>query len=172
MTQVDEFYESSEHLSKLILDTKDYSLYIWNDDYFSRFLVIIAANFFESKIGQLLGEFARKASNNQLVESFMRASMRKQYFTYFDWDEGTNANKFFSYFGTDFANQAKTDVKNNSSLKESIESFLMIGRTRNLLVHGDFFQMSLPKTKVEFYDSYKKAVEFLEYLKERLLLGE
>ena len=83
---------------------------------------------------------------------------------------GHDDNHIHSQKGTYY--QAKTDVKNNSSLKESIESFLMIGRTRNLLVHGDFFQMSLPKTKVEFYDSYKKAVEFLEYLKERLLLGE
>lgn len=169
MTEVDDFYESVMKLSDLILTSKDISNYIWQSDYFRRFLILVSANYFETKVSEILESFANAKSGDPFLVSFLIRVTEKRYYQYFDWDSGKNANKFFSYFGDNFSDTARNEIKQNEYLKRSIEAFLEIGQTRNNLVHKQFLHFSLPKTVDEYYNLYKAALEFIEYLKRKLL---
>jgi len=169
MTEVDDFYDAVKKLSALIFTNNDISNYIWQNDYFRRFLILVSANYFETKVSELLKNFANTKSGDPLLVSFLVKSTERQYYTYFDWNNARNANTFFSYFGEDFSNNAKDDVNRNESLHKAILAFLEIGQTRNNLVHKQFLHFSLPKTVDEYYSLYKEALEFMAYLNGKLI---
>ena len=50
----------------------------------------------------------------------------------------------------------------------AIEAFLEIGRERNRLVHQNFGTFTLEKTSKEIYDTYRSAVEFVEWVPREL----
>jgi hypothetical protein len=90
--------------------------------------------------------------------------IERQYHTYFDW-EGSNANKFFGMFGSEFREKCAADVKADPALKQSIVAFLNLGNTRNQTIHLNFASFTMDKTVEEAYALYKKALAFVDYLK-------
>lgn len=169
MTEVDDFYDAIKKLSDLIFASSDFSNYIWQNDYFRRFLILVSANYFETEVAELLKNFAKTKSGDPLLISFLVKSTERQYYNYFDWNTAKNANTFFSYFGEDFSNKAKDDVKRNELLSKAILAFLEIGQTRNNLVHKQFLHFSLPKTMDEYYSLYREALVFMTYLNGKLI---
>ncbi len=55
-----------------------------------------------------------------------------------------------------------------SLLEEGCRSFLSLGRTRNQLVHENFANANVDNTLQEIVDLYRKALDFVEYLAERI----
>jgi membrane-bound lytic murein transglycosylase len=165
---VDDFYSKYEELLTNLLDNDKTSLHIWAHENFRKVLVLIMANHLENEIRTILQEFSKQKSGSELVSSFIRKSMERQYHTYFDW-EGSNANRFFALFGDTFRQEAGKDVHSDTKLEEGIKAFLEIGNTRNTLIHKRFHLADIGnKTAKEFYEAFEKAMIFVEYLKTKL----
>jgi len=165
---VDAFYSKYEELLTHLQANKEVSLLVWAQEYFRRILVLIMANHLESEIKATLIEFSKQKSGSELISSFMEKSMNRQYNAYFDWDKN-NVNKFFSFFGDTFKQDANKDVQSNDDLEEGIKAFLEIGNTRNTLAHERLHLADIGnKTAEEFYIAFKKAMVFVEYLKTKL----
>jgi hypothetical protein len=165
---VDDFYSKYEELLTHLLDNGEASLRIWAHENFRKVLVLIMANHLENEIRTILKEFSKQKSGSELVSSFVQKSMERQYHTYFDW-EGNNANRFFALFGDTFKQEACKDVHSDIKLEEGIKAFLEIGNARNILIHERFHIADIGnKTAKEFYEAFKKAMVFVEYLKMKL----
>jgi hypothetical protein len=161
---VDDFYSNYEQLSALIEGTNQISLRVWVNESFRRVLVLTMANYLETKVKTLIQELCRKKTGSELVFSFLANSMERQYHTYFDWEK-RNANKFFSLFGKRFKDEMVKEVESSEKLDEGIVAFLEIGNTRNILMHEDLFFVDIGnKTTKEFYESFKSATFFVDYL--------
>lgn len=132
-----------------------------------KFLIFLAANYFENEIIEVLSKFVVNNSSHQSVVELLTKIMEGKYYLFFDWDK-SNANKFFSYFGKSFKDQAISDVQNDTNLESGIRAFLEIGSTRNILAHERFESVNMPKTTTEYYDLYKKSIIFIDYLKNKL----
>lgn len=165
---VEEFYSNYNELLKRLEAHDELSLKIWVHHNFNKIFVVVIASYFENEITKLITEFAKtKSDNDSLIVSFIKnAAIERRYHTYFNWKENT-ATSFFSLFGEDFKKKAVEDVRNDDDLKGGIESFLKIGRTRNL-VHSNLFETDSTKTAEDFYALYKKALVFLEYIRKEL----
>ena len=87
-------------------------------------------------------------------------AIERQYHTYFDW-ERSNANKFFSLFGTGFKDFMIARVKESKELAASIEAFLELGNIRNQLVHQNFAVFPLDKTAGRFISYTRQASLFV-----------
>lgn len=164
---VDEFYLNYEELLKQI-QVSDISLRNWAHENFRRVLVLLMANYLENEIRTNLKNFSRQKSGSDLVSSFIEKSMERQYYTYFDWESG-NANRFFAFFGDAFKQEVSKEIRTNAELDEGIKAFLEIGNTRNILMHERLHAVDIGnKTAEEFYNSFKKALLFVEYLRMKL----
>lgn len=166
-TIVDDFYYRNTQLLNLLRDKREVSLYVWSSDYLRRFLVLVAANYFETEVREIMRGFIDSNTNNPLVVSFLQKSMERQYHTYFEW-EGKNANRFFSMFGDNFKRAAVQDVAADPDLNEAIGAFLELGQTRNELIHKRINAISLIKTTDEYFELHKKALIFVNYVKRKL----
>jgi hypothetical protein len=166
---VDEFYANYIELVNLI-PSRNLSLQNWAHENFRRVLVLAMANYLENEITNLLKEFSRTKSGNEPLRSFVRnKAIERQYHTYFDW-KGHNANRFFSLFGKDFAEQASSEVKQYPALDEAIKAFLEIGKTRNTLIHENLHVVDIGnKTAKEFYDLFNKSLNFITFMKRNLV---
>lgn len=164
MSVVDDFYSNYEDLLTVIDATKQVSLRVWVSESFRRVFVLTMANYLETRVKTLIQELVKKKSASDLVLSFLCNSMERQYHTYFNWDT-RNANKFFSLFGERFKNEIVKEVESLDELDEGIVAFLEIGNTRNILMHEDLFFVDIGnKTPKEFYESFKSATFFVDYL--------
>src|SRR4030042_1719481 len=133
-TIVDNFFSKYEELPTHLQASNEVSLRVWAHENFRRILVLIMANHLENEIKATLKEFSKQKSGSELVSSFIEKSMERQYNNYFDWDR-SNANRFFSFFGDAFRQEADKDVHSNEKLEEGIKAFLEIGNARNTLAH-------------------------------------
>lgn len=168
-TAVDDFFQKINNLLAITDKEKEASLHVWASDYLTRSLILVTANYFENAFMETLGIFLDRQSSSPLVKAFMQKSIERKYFTYFDWNNPNgNANNFFSLFGEDFKNKACADVKARQDLKEGIKSFIELGYTRNSLVHKKPDEVSLTKTALEYYELYKKALVFIDYVQQEL----
>lgn len=164
---VEDFYSNYNDLLNLLEAKEELSLYVWFHENFNKIFVIVIANYFENEIKVTLKYFAQTKSRSPLIASFLEKSMERQFHTYFDWDK-KNANKFFSLFGEDFRRTAINDVNSNGDLDDGIKAFIEIVDTRNMLSHEKLLESDLTKTAEDFYKLYKKALVFIEYVKNKL----
>lgn len=168
-TAVDDFFQRINNLLSITEKEKETSLYIWASDYLTRSLILVTANYFENEFMQRLGTFMDGQSSSPLLKAFLEKSLERKYFTFFDWTNPKgNANNFFSLFGEEFKNKACADVQERQDLKEGIRSFIELGYTRNNLVHKRPDEVSLTKTAAEYYELYKKALVFIDYVQQEL----
>ena len=160
---IDEFYKRHLELLNYLEENKEPSLRSEADNNFKKVLVIAIASYFEQQIVDLLNQFIEtKISDERLISFSKFKGINRQYYTYFDFDDDKNVNRFFSIFGNEFKKQAVRDVKSNLNLEQSIKAFLEIGLTRNRLIHQNFATLFLEKTSIEIYELYKSALVFID----------
>ena len=130
---------------------------------FSKSLLLAAASYFEEQVKSQILDFVHNRSfGNEILTQFARnQAIERQYHTLFSWD-ATNANRFFSLFGSGFREYMKQHVDNDNEYREAIRAFLEIGRERNLLVHENYAQFPLEKTVEEIYARYRDALIFVD----------
>jgi hypothetical protein len=92
----------------------------------------------------------------------------RQYHTYFDWEK-KNANKFFSMFGSEYSELARTRVGADISLDRAVRDFLALGETRNRLVHLDYVNFDIEKSPEDIISMYRSARVFVSFVRETLL---
>ncbi|WP_028206628.1 HEPN domain-containing protein [Paraburkholderia nodosa] len=165
-TEVDRLYEESSGLINFLSPTSEISFQSMAGDNFRKVLLLAAASFFEYRICEIVTEFFRIRSNNStMVVNFLRnKAISRQYHSWFDWDNSTNANKFFALFGDEFKASIVTRVRETPDLKLAIEAFMEIGRERNKLVHQNFATFSMEKSLSEIFERYKQARHFIDVL--------
>lgn len=139
------------------------------DGNFRKVLLLAAASYFEYRIQQDVIDFVGEMTSEDHVVRWLvqKKAVVRQYHTWFDWDR-RNAHQFFGLFGEAFSQSARAVVGERPGLARSIEAFLEIGRERNRLVHQNFSAFALEKTAEEIYETYRLAVEFVDWFPQEL----
>lgn len=167
-TIIDRLIERHQQISVSLETQNEISLKSYADDEFRKVLVLSIASYFEHQIVDALYRLAESANSEQVENLIRTKAIERQYHTYFDWNS-RNANKFLSLFGGNFRKDVSTEIREDRSLEEGCESFLVLGRTRNRLVHKNFAEFSLEEYALEdIVELYGKALNFVAYLSERI----
>lgn len=169
MTKVDALYDEYKALKKYLNDNNQVSFETYASDNFRKVLIIAAASEFEEEIKNLIINFSKNSSEDdkRLVSFVKIMGVERHYHTYFDWSRD-NAGRFLRLFGDEFKNAATTKIESDAKLTEAVKSFMEIGRERNILLHENYSTIYLQKTADEYYELYKKALLFIEFLKKEL----
>lgn len=168
---IDAFYESHSGLVKFLIDQGEVSFSSGAAENLQRSLVLAIASYFEHEITEMVRDLTRRHANSSpYICTFVeKKAIARQYHTYFDWRERRNANSFFSLFGEEFAERAKSRIREDAALDVAVKAFLELGDTRNLLVHLNYLTYSVEKTPDELMDLYHKAELFLAFLRRELI---
>ncbi len=164
---IDALIERQEHIRAFLRSHDEISLMDDTEIEFRKVLVLSVASFFEQQITDAVARLAASTNSAQVENLVRRKAIARQYHTYFSWD-GNNANQFLSLFGSDFKDEVEAEIKLNPVLEEGCRSFLRLGQERNRLVHENFAIAPLDNTLQEIRDSYRKALDFVEYLAKRI----
>jgi hypothetical protein len=82
-----------------------------------------------------------------------------------------NINSFLAMFGQDFKIYIENKVKESQEMQKGMENFLLLGFLRNNLVHDDFATNTVQgKTMKEIYDLFDLAVQFIDFVFEKLFV--
>jgi hypothetical protein len=165
-TIIDALYEQNREAIALISKNEEISIASDIDNKLKKHLVMAAASYFEVEVRGAIEKLVESASGgNQAVLALVRQkALERQFHTYFEWG-GQNANKFFASFGEEFGKKCKAEVKASEELAGAISAFLELGEMRNKLAHLNFAQFPIEKTSDEIYGLYKRAHEFLEFIR-------
>lgn len=168
-TIIDKIYSENSDVLEYLESQKEFSFKSSCDEKFTKTLILSISSYFEHYITELLLKFSQQSSsNNTMIVSLIKnKAISRQYHTYFNW-EGKNANSFFSLFGEKFKLDCEKEVKENKELEQAIRNFIDLGYTRNQLVHINFANYSLDKNSKEYFEMYKKAKYFIEFLEKKL----
>lgn len=139
------------------------------DDSFRKSLLLASASYFEFQLSQCVRQFASDSSNDSsLIAGLVnRKVIERQYHSWFDW-KTNNANLFYKMFGNEFFQFMKEKHAVERWLDASVNSFMELGRARNLLVHENFAAFTLEKTASEIFSAYENAAKFVEAIPEYL----
>lgn len=171
ITIIDQLYKDGNELVNYLKSQQQLSFYNEAENSFRKTILLSAASYFEKEITDTIVEFAKFHTNdNVLVISIIKQkAISRQYHTYFDWDQASNANKFFSLFGEEFKNMMIKKVKDEDRLNQSIKAFLEIGQERNKMVHQNFAEIVIDKTAEEIYKLYQDSLFFVRTIKQELI---
>lgn len=165
---IDKAFEDNQSLCGYLSARNELSLLRTVDDSFRKTLVLSAASLFEHQITDSLHAYcARNSESNACILALIRIkAIKRQYFTYFDW-ENRKAGTFFSLLGESIGESLKGACKADP-LKSALDAFLEIGSLRNNLVHQNFAGYAFEKTNLEVYQLYLRASEFVQRVLEEL----
>lgn len=164
---VDDFYIHIDQVLGALDRAKETSLRIWASDHLTRSLILVIANHFENEVTSILRHFLESQSPNKMVKAYTLKASERKYFTYFNFGKEKNVNNFLTLFGDEFKDLACEDINSKPELKEGMLAFLELGGKRDELTHRKPHEVDLPKSVNEYYDHYKKALIFVNYLKEK-----
>ena len=160
-------------IKKIYEDYQEYSSYLQTEgqisfvsDYrniFSKTLLLSVASYFEEEIKQIIHKILLTSELNILEEFIKNKALNRQYHTLFSWKEN-NANSFFAFFGKKFKDFMKKQVDSDEKLKSSIQDFLLLGRTRNELVHGNYAIFNIDMTVEEIFHKFESSLIFIDSL--------
>ena len=148
------------------IDQTDIHLRNAAEETLSKTLLVAAASHFERELTDLISQTVIiHCAGSEIIHEFVQnKAITRQYHTYFNW-KGQNANNFFSLFGRSFKDHMTRLVGQDPNLGQGIRAFLELGRDRNLVVHEDFANFNLEKTRRDVFQRYTEARLFLHCLK-------
>lgn len=170
-TPVDRIYGEFVALKKHLDAQGEVSLSSSADENYRKALILSAASYFETRVCDDIQKYVEDVCEiGTLVPDLVKnkAINNRLYFTFFDWNKGTNANQFFAIFGDAFKKRMIQEVTDNNQLQLSIKAFLEVGRDRNRLVHQNFASFVLEKTAAEIFELYERALYFVDLIPTRL----
>jgi RiboL-PSP-HEPN len=168
---IEVFYERQRGIREYLSSQLQLSFAQDVEDTTRKNLALAAASYFEHELTAILSDFADRRSNgcSELVAFIQNKALKRQFHTLFDWEKGKNANAFFALFGESFKSSAESATRQDPALQEAIKSFLELGYLRNCIVHQNYASFATDKTADEILTSYRKAKEFLGYLRGRFI---
>lgn len=162
MAVVDTIYDEFRDAVEVLSSAKQISLQIMLESNLRKTLLLSAASYFEVQLTRAVKAFTDEiTSENELISNLVQQkAISRQYHSWFDWEK-SNANKFFSLFGSSFKEHMAGLIASSSDIDASIKAFLTIGNLRNLLVHSDYASYYITQTPAEIYELYKSANSFV-----------
>lgn len=156
------FKDYSENY-KLLMEKSQISIATDYKAQYSKVMLLSTASYFESKIIQIMFDMLNP-STCSITHGFMETkALKRQYHTLFNWDQ-SNANQFFSLFGTEFKGFMKARLAEDTELNSSISDFMVLGSTRNKLVHGNYATFQLTLTAEDIFAKFENAIKFVDSL--------
>lgn len=165
---MDRLRKESTSLIEFLEQSKESSLRVFADEHLSKVLLLAAASHFEKRMTDAVVRLSEQCLtvDHPLVNLIKNKAVSRQYHQWFAWEEGRNANKFFSLFGKRFFEYAKQSVKRDEELHQSIRSFLQLGHERNRLVHGNYVTFPTNQSRDDVYRLYKDASKFVNWFQQ------
>lgn len=166
---IETFSEQYKDLVNNLLDQNELSLKIFAEEHFRKNLLLSCASFHEKEIQRIIIRFVetKSNSNDKIINFVQNKAIKRQYHTYFDW-ENRKANCFFGLFGAEFKEKIQKDIKENEEIKKAMEDFLSIGDERNKMAHCNFLDYKLEKTFKEIIELNTSALKFLVFMEQQL----
>jgi hypothetical protein len=166
---IDTLYSDISELLKQLEERKEVSIQSFANSNLRKVLLLSAASWFETRIGDALQTFSTIHSNGHSgIESLIkRKAIDRQYHTYFDWKQ-KKPGPFYSLFGDACGDQLKGMVNGDEKLKDALAAFLELGSLRNELVHENFAAFPFDKTAEEVYALYQRAEIFVVFVEEKM----
>jgi hypothetical protein len=166
---IDRLYGEFISIIKVLEEKGELSLMVTTQDNFRKTMLLSSASYFEFKITNDLITFFETHSKDKLLgaEFIKNKAIKRQYHTFFNWD-AHNANQFFGLFGSQFKKFMDFEIDNDPKLSESIDAFIQLGGSRNLLIHENYLGFQLEPTAADIYGSYEKAKYFVDIFPEKL----
>lgn len=163
--RIERQYQDYKDLYKYVFGKGEISFATYIDSVYKKVLVLSAASYFESRISKLISEYAEKASGSdkRIVNLIQTKVIERQYHTLFDW-KTNNTNAFWKLFGELTKKNVRKQIDGNEELKVAEQSFMDLGRQRNLLVHENFAESDVNITVDEIYGKYLKACDFISLI--------
>lgn len=163
--RIERQYQDSKELYNYLLDKGEISFATYIDNVYKKVLVLSAASYFESKISELISNYATKASGSdkRIVTLIESKVIERQYHTLFEW-KVNNTNSFWKLFGEQTKESVRAKINSDEELKTAEKSFMELGRQRNLLVHENFAEFDVNITVEEIYRKYRQACNFISLI--------
>ena len=163
------FIQDYKDLKDLLLRQSQLSFQVTIDAHFKKIFLMSCASYHEHQIQEMLEDFLRKSTNDIRASSFaINKGIKRQYHTYFKWDNPNNINNFLGLFGESFKEYVSEEIKNSDILKTNVRAFIELGNLRNLMAHGNLLTFHLEKTFEELVKLNGQALDFVSYIKEKL----
>lgn len=160
--RIERQYQDSQELYNYLLSKGEISFATYIDSVYKKVLVLSAASYFESKVSELISKYATKVSGSdkRIVNLIESKVIERQYHTLFDW-KANNTNAFWKLFGEATKDSVRQRINSDDTLKTAEQSFIELGRQRNLLVHENFAEFDVNITVEEIYKKYRAACGFI-----------
>jgi hypothetical protein len=159
---IETYYAEQNSIIELLYSRGEVSLAQTAQNLFAKSLLLIAASHFEDRLKNVVtsGVAARSGNDPYINAFFKMRGISYQYYAWFDWDKG-NANKFYSFFGKQFAEAIKSTIEADEALSECVTSFVKIGDLRNQIVHNNILVFKLDDTPSQVLERIKMANAFI-----------
>jgi hypothetical protein len=169
---IENYYAEQNSIIELLYSRNEVSLAQTAQNLFAKSLLLIAASHFEARLKQVVTSgIAARSRNDPYINTFFKIrGISYQYHAWFDWDKG-NANKFYSFFGKEFADAMKVIIDADETLSECVTSFVKIGDLRNQIVHNNILVFKLNDTPAQVFERIKMADLFIS-LVEKVFTSE
>lgn len=163
--RIERQYQDSQELYNYLLGKEEISFATYIDSVYKKVLVLSAASYFESKISELISNYATNASGSdkRIVKLIESKVIERQYHTLFQWD-AKNTNAFWKLFGEKTKEKVRQKINSDEKLREAERCFIELGRRRNLLVHENFAEFDVNITVKEIYGKYREACNFISLI--------
>jgi len=166
---IQKFIEDYKKLNNFLISNGQISSLVDINEHYRKILLLSCASYYETQINDILKAFVKLNSNDDRIFFFMNnKAIQRQYYTYFDWDQTNNINRFLGMFGEEFKATISNEIKSNNDLTSQVNAFLEIGAERNKMVHKNFLEYKLDKTFDEITALHNKAQLFIEYIRKIL----
>ncbi len=158
---LDSYFGERVEIAGLLAEAGEPSLLNVYQTDLPKVLVLVVASRFERDVVRHIEDFFTATSDHETAPFFVKKkALTRQYHQLFDWETST-AKRFISFFGPACATNFKKMAQEHDWLDKSVHDFLLLGRTRNQLVHSDLASCSMPLTPEEVKDAYASAVRFV-----------
>lgn len=160
-TLIDDYYELNDFLVK----KKQISQSIQINEHYKKILLLSCASYYEKQIIEIIKSFVESNTRDERIISFVsNKAIKRQYHTYFQWEQTNNINNFLGLFGLEFKEKVSEEIKSSEDLSRQVKAFLEIGAERNRMVHQNFLEYHLEKTFDEIVRLHEDAICFINYI--------
>ena len=130
----------------------------------SKLIIVSAASFFESDIKDAIFSIYTDTKSRNLVEKLLDRNFWNMFDSKFE-----SMNRFLNNFGDEFRIEFQKSIQGNQTLEDSAIAFLRLLQLRGEIVHMNFLSHSIDVTYQESYEIYKQSLDYVEYLKKKII---
>ena len=170
-TVIDGLIHRQEEILAFLKESGELSLALEFESNLKKLLVMACGSYFESEVISWLEQYSSENAEPRLCSLIRNKALKRQYFTMFDFEAGTNANRFWGLFGADFKESVSREISQDQTHERAIRDFLKLGLERNLLAHANLAAATVDLTLEEVKQMYMRASMFIDLVKAKFPCG-